>query len=203
MVWFADKNKNIYIFIHIPRTGGTTVETSMNLLFRPCGYGTDPQNKKKAMQHYLWFDYKKKFGLVYEKTFRFSICRNPYDRLLSEYYWCRMKGIGHKSGQSINEFISFCEKMVTENNYTNSVLDDHFIPQHKYLYDDNDNLMVDRVFRFENFKEIEEYLVTHHEAQPFKKINESKEEKLELSPEQKERIYNIYKKDFDLFGYAK
>ena len=106
MVWTSDKDKKVYIFIHIPKTGGTTIEHSLNLLTKTSGYGFDMKNKK-VMQHYIWTDYQRLFGKVYEMTTRFSICRNTYDKLVSEYYWCRMKNVGFRSGKSMDDFISF------------------------------------------------------------------------------------------------
>ena len=199
MVWFINKDVVMQIFIHIPKTGGSSIEKALGLLKHGSGYGQD--KNKKAMQHYTWLDYKKKFDRVFDISYKFAVCRNPYDRVVSDYYW--FPGIGHKGNQSIDDFITHCECVVAQELYDATIYHDHFIPQYKYIFDDNDKLMVNKLFKYENFEEVEDYLKTNYDVKEMPKVNVCKEEKLTLSNAQKERIYNIYKKDFELLGYPK
>jgi hypothetical protein len=199
MVWFISKDMVLQIFIHIPKTGGTSIETALCLLKHGSGYGQDKNNK--SMQHYLWRDYKKKFDRVFNISYKFAVCRNPYDRVVSDYYW--FPGIGHKGGHSMDEFISHCECVVRQELYTTTIYHDHFIPQHKYIFDDNAKLMVNTLFRFENFGEIDNFLENKYGIKKVPKLNVCNHTKLTLNDKQKERIYKIYNKDFELLGYPK
>ena len=187
------------IFIHIPKTGGSSVEKALGLMKKNNGYGTDAN--KKAMQHYTWKDYKKKFNRVFDISYKFAICRNPYDRVISDYYW--FPGIGHKGKMSMNDFITHCECVVKQELYDATIYHDHFIPQHKYIYDDNNKLMVNKLFKFEKFDEVENFMKATYDTSEIPKFNVCKEKKLTLTKEQKERIYKVYQKDFELLGYPK
>jgi len=66
------------IFIHIPRTGGTSVEKYFN--FKP-----SVDWKIKTAQHLTLKEYGDHYEL--DDYFKFSIVRNPWDRLISWYLW--------------------------------------------------------------------------------------------------------------------
>lgn len=106
MVW---SHKEKLIFVHIPKTGGTTIEHYLNL--RNCiqGYCVI---KNVAFQHFNWSDYKKLLGnKIYEKYFKFSIVRNPIDRCISEYYWTPLN-FGYKKKASFDQFLTEVEKIL-------------------------------------------------------------------------------------------
>ena len=66
------------IFIHIPRTGGTSVEKYFN-------FKTSTDWKIKTAQHLTLAEYDNHYDL--DKYFKFTIVRNPWDRLVSWYLW--------------------------------------------------------------------------------------------------------------------
>jgi len=66
------------LFIHIPRTGGSSIEKFFN--FVPSG-----DHYKKQTQHSTLEEYAEHCDV--EKYFKFTIVRNPWDRLLSWYLW--------------------------------------------------------------------------------------------------------------------
>ena len=99
MVWCGKKQ---IIFVHIPKTGGTTVENYLELMKGINGYGVI---KNTAFQHFNWKDYLTLLGEdIYLNYFKFSIVRNPISRLLSEYYWTPLD-FGYKNGTSFNTFL--------------------------------------------------------------------------------------------------
>lgn len=227
MVW-RDKKK--IIFVHIPKTGGTSIEVAMNSLYYRYGYGvifTNEKNefneirhknlkkvckmrnldrmKKYALQHFKSNEYKVLLGGdIYDKYFKFSICRNPYDRIISEFFWCEIPGIGDKHGQSFDDFLKYAKKCRFNNNYYETIYHDHFIPQHEFIYDDKNNLQVDKLFKFENFNEIEFFLKEDLEIKNIPHWHKrSKSKTIELTSKQKAKIYKMYKKDFELLNYEK
>ena len=66
------------LFIHIPRTGGSSIENFFN--FCPCA----PMNKKESQ--YSTLEESKEYCKI-ENYFKFTIVRNPWDRLLSWFLW--------------------------------------------------------------------------------------------------------------------
>ena len=95
MVW--DLSKKL-IYIHIPKTGGTTIEDYMERINKPIikgGYGV---LRKIVYQHFDYKDYIKFFGNdLFDEFKKFSIVRNPYSRIISEYYWTpNVTNLGYK-----------------------------------------------------------------------------------------------------------
>ena len=195
MVWCHKKK---IIFVHIPKTGGTTIESSMGLMKWDVGYGVVGN---RAIQHSFWDYYYNKFPNKFHMYDKFAICRNPYDRFVSEYYWCQIPGMGHRSKQTIDQFIEACEKIVQKKQFWRSKQHDHFIPQHMFVYNDQDELMVNHVFRFEDWAEITHYLMRYNVE--INKQNTHRTKRLYLTLDQKERVYKMYQKDFELFGYVR
>lgn len=66
------------VFVHIPKNAGTAITKAKNLNFVMEG-------------HHKWFDYKNILGeKKWEKYYKFSVVRNPWDRLVSNYKYSRM-----------------------------------------------------------------------------------------------------------------
>ena len=201
MVWSHRKN---FIFIHVPKTGGTTIEKGMNLMGSRNGYGII---KNTVFQHFTSNEVKQLLG---DRIFNFydkiSIVRNPYDRFISEYYWCKIDGVGYKSNQSFNEFIDYVEKCVKEKNFYETIYHDHFIPQWMYIcindeITNQEKIAVDHLLRFENFDNVKNFFMKNYAVSLKHENYNSLNKDFELNNNQKKRIYNIYKKDFELLGY--
>lgn len=189
------------IFIHIPKTGGTSIEQ----LLRDRGrYGLQYIGVRngQSMHHMLAIQLKKEINDFFQH-YRFSIVRNPYDRFLSEYFWCPIKGAGYKSGKSLDEFIDYVENVVKKNQYYSNIYHDHFIPQYHFLFY-NKKLLVQSIFKFEEFDKIIHFLKNKYHINmemPF--LNKSDKKDISLNDIQKERIYELYKIDFIAFRYDK
>lgn len=210
MVWDHEKK---YIFIHIPKTGGTTVEKSLSCQKHENGFMIPQfiQTMMKASQHFIWSDYVNHLGQqVYDSYLKFTIVRNPYTRLVSDFHWVsrdHMKNIKNinniKNISNIDQYIDFAENIINENKYSENIFYDHFMPQYQYIFDNDNKLMVDKLFRQEKFEEIETFLKDNFGVDKLTLGEIGTTEKIELTVEQKEKIYNIYKKDFELLGYEK
>lgn len=197
MVWCK---KNKLIFIHIPKTGGTTIEEYLNLFQKCNGYG---DFNGKSLQHLIGSDIKELLGDDFNNFFRFTIVRNPIDRAISEYYWNEI-GHGFKNGKSFDEFLDIVEEKL-KGNCQKTYLD-HYLHQSKFIYDKNNNILVDKIFRFENFDKIEEFMLKNYKnnSNKFEKKNVGlvrKKNEIKLTVSQKARIYKIYKDDFINFNY--
>jgi chondroitin 4-sulfotransferase 11 len=202
MVW---DNKRKIIFLHIPKTGGTSVEQALNLVYKKDGYGIN--DNKKAMQHYDWHEYKKHIGNEkYDKYYKFTISRNPYDKVVSDYFWLKnVAKITNDNFQkkSFDEYLNYCEHIVKNKLYNLTIYHDHFKPQHRFIFDNNNKLMINKILRFENFEYVTKFVNTRYNTN-LKHLNDNKSKKnIILNDIQKNKIYDIYKNDFILLKYEK
>ena len=82
---FVEYKGSRILFIHIPRTGGTTVESWLRSLGPVHFFSTEiPAFSKCTPQHYRTSNFRKPFEEAYF-TYIFTIVRNPYDRIESAY----------------------------------------------------------------------------------------------------------------------
>ena len=114
------------------------------------------------------------------------------------------KEFGETVLEPYDTFERFVKEWVTPKNIDSWV---HFIPQYKYLYNENGNLMVDFVGRFENFDE--DYETIRHKigtGEALKHLNKTKDKKEKdyrnaYTREMIDIVSRIYKKDLELFDY--
>ncbi|BDY13547.1 sulfotransferase family 2 domain-containing protein [Hydrogenimonas cancrithermarum] len=189
------------IFIHIPKAGGISIIKSL--------YGDQAEGiGHRTYKHFKWI-----FGEEnYNDYFKFTFVRNPFDRLLSAYSFLKKGGMnamdkefGETTLKPYDTFEKFVMQWLTPENADSWV---HFIPQYKYLYDENKNLMVNFVGRFENFNE--DYEKIRHKigtGEKLKHLNKSKDKKGEnyrdiYTPQMIEKVVSVYKQDLKLFDYS-
>lgn len=181
-----------HLFVRIPKTASTSV----------C-HALQPIVHKTAQE---WID---ELGIdEWNNRYTFSVVREPYDRFISMYYFLGIFGKAHwRNGQrvkqDINEWLA--------NNHISS-LESHndykFIkPQTDYLCDDNDNLLVDRLVRFENINDewldLLDELGEDHVKLPHVLRFNLRPDTVTLNKNSLNKIYDHYKRDFDILGYNK
>lgn len=200
------------LFIHIPKTGGTSVE----MFFEGIGFATYLAPKDYAfVRPYLkvpptHFDMSlidAMFDLKNNSLYSFAVVRHPADRMISSYMWAKEKSklqhIGEQlaSYQKMNleEFIALVfEEYSNDNNY----MSNHIKPQHMFVSDS-----VTKVFHLENGLDnaIKEVLtdngVTLNGELKMPQENKSNPYQTSISQQAKEMIYEFYKDDFTKFDY--
>lgn len=189
------------IFIHIPKTAGTSIE---QFLIDSGKNSLDFKGVKdgRSMHHYRAYDLKREIPYIFNSLYKFSIVRNPYDRLLSEYYWTPIRNVGYKSGKTKVEFLNYVSEVVHKNQYYENIYNDHFMPQYMFLYDKK--LLIDHVFKYEDLDWVITYLKKKLNIESdLPLLNRTKIKKDNWNERQKERIYKLYKNDFILFNYEK
>jgi len=193
------------IFVHIPKTGGTSVE-------KVFPNGVLRLLNKRRDQHPTLSWYKQNEPGIYETYFKFSVCRNPYDKMVSEYYWHtndplnQFKGLF--KGLSFRDFLDSFFRVDSNffDFFYKGWFDKHFethrIPQIKFL----DPLSeLDFAIRFENLQEdfniVCDKIGIPRQRLPHKNKTKHKPYAEYYDEETKQIIAEKYAKDIEYFGY--
>lgn len=189
------------IFVHIPKAAGISINMA---LFENYGGG------HKSAQIY-----KRIFGpIVFKKYYKFTFVRNPYSRLLSAYKFLKKGGFHLNDKETVwaeenlSEFSSFDEFVRKWLNEESKWSYTHFKPQYIYVCDNNYNLMMDFVGRFENldndFDKVCQQLNIKNKLQHHNKTSQKKENwKSYYSDYSLKKVGDIYRKDFEMFNYER
>lgn len=192
-----------FIFVHIPKNAGTTIEKTYGLT-KMCG-------------HHRWSSYLTHYPDKWETYHSFAIVRNPYDRAVSSYRYARKKiSYWHNAAHPQKaRYGKHPDYETLKNASFEDAVD--MIPtlkhqgwnsQHHYICDKNLDMKVDRVIRMEKLSEQLSQLCAEWNI-PFKKlpvINASQIDKNwedYYTPKLKQKVLDIYQSDFELFGYVK
>ena len=189
----ADKFNTI--FIHIPKTGGNSICKALSF--------------KKSNGHKPWFEYQDNNYAKFQKYFKFAIVRNPWDRLVSAFFYLKKGGMHNGDKQwakenieEYNTFEDFVLGWVNEKNIYSGV---HFKPQSYWICDENKKIMVDFIARLETIDQDFLFISNKIGSQNkiIKKLNKSSRLNYRKYYDEKTRniVKNAYKDDIELFGY--
>lgn len=138
-------HKYKFIFIHIPKTAGTTICSSWegSILKQICrDTGVLGGGHKTVLQ------LKKKFPKEFKTYLKFTVVRNPYDRFVSKFYFKQRKPRKEFELEwSDKEVDGLLPQLfwITDNENIYKKMPPDFRPELHY-----GNIIVDRVLRFEN-----------------------------------------------------
>ena len=190
------------IFIHIPKTAGSSIE---HLLRDEGKYELDfiGVRNGRSTHHYMGIELKMILKELYPTYYKFSFVRNPYDRLISEYFWCRINNVGHKFNKTFDEFLDYVEDVIKNKKFFKPIENDHFIPQYSFLFFNN-KLLVNNIFKYEDLEKVVPLIKKRLKIKTsLQHLNKSVKNEITLTQEQKDRIYNLYQIDFETFNYEK
>ena len=180
------KEYDSMLFVHIPKTAGSSISKIL-----------DENNldnwKREWPRHHDPYSYLKEANLVDEKVFSFAVVRNPYTRTYSCYKQF------NKANQTNISFVEYLDNIKQGKISPISPL--LHLPQSFYIMDQN-NLQVERLYKFENLKELEDelgwtlgfYNVGNYVVESY--IEDYTDEAIEMTE-------NFYSSDFANFGYSK
>jgi chondroitin 4-sulfotransferase 11 len=142
----AVEDENEVIFVHIPKAAGNGITISLFNL--------------PSTGHYFAEKYKKDDSAKYKNYFKFTVVRNPWDRLVSAFHYLNSEkggiGLWDKEFQllylnRLDDFKSFIDEMINNDEFKKKILLwTHFIPQHKFLCVDKElQLDFDFICRYE------------------------------------------------------
>ena len=194
------------IFIHIPKTAGTSIEHYISEKERFTLFYRGISSANRSMHHYTAIELQKMIPQYFREYYKFSIVRNPYERLLSEYYWTPLKEAGYKHGKSKDDFLKYVSHVIKNKTYFDNIYNDHFLPQYLFVMNKKKQIIVNHLFKYEDLDYVSSFLKKKLNIQvKFPYLNKTKDtnEKEPWSEEQKDIIYELYKNDFIFFGYPK
>ena len=181
-------HKHKFIFIHVPRTGGSSIESQFNY--------NEGREKNKHWTLYDWQNHLDQE--VFNDYFKFTFIRNPWDIVISNYVstWYNDKkhggAIGKRSGKSLEYFLR------------------HFtLPIHQHgdsFFDFFDPEKIDFIGKFENRKQDLGFISNKIEYEISSGIHIRKNFKQKhytkyYDDETRQIVAERYAKDIEYFGY--
>ena len=200
------------LFIHIPKTGGTSVEKYFSDKFNiPLHYNslysfsfgkTADMNQdlviNSSLQHMTYNQIVKNnhiFNINFKNSELITIVRNPYERIISDLFWFQKINV-ESSKKEVFEIIK--EYLISDN------LDNHNIPQYCFITDENKNLIPNlHILRTESLTSdmkslgyVDFNVVVNNNNLNVNYYNYLDDQSINL-------INEFYSLDFELFNYTK
>ena len=196
---FGYKSQTNLFYIHIPKTGGTSIEQAAY------DYGVRWGRWRYGVYHEPSHVFTK-MEWIMEHTL-FTTVRNPYSKLVSHFY-CphRIKAEPLPKMETKEEFNTAFYEVLSKY--------EHPYPQYYFVYDEEGNKVISHVIKLEDGLEtqfnklMKEYNCPIRMSPNYKintKVDVDGEVKFgvdDLSPENISYINTRYEKDFEYFGYT-
>jgi chondroitin 4-sulfotransferase 11 len=147
MGWIVSK-KYKFIFIHIPKTGGSSIAEPEYLSGQGALVAHLGSEDHVQAGHIRAVGLKNRLQDNWDDYFKFTFVRNPWDRTVSLYHYFlqdpeKQRSMLGKEIAKLGSFKEFCHQL------DNIELDPHFDPQISYLIDYEGHILVDFIGRFE------------------------------------------------------
>jgi hypothetical protein len=210
---------NQYIFVHIPKCGGTSIEKALLTIENvdlnigkggnpaTAGFGLNRLSKEDKREYMVGIHGKQHLFLdkfpprCQEEYFCFTFVRNPWDLLVSKYfYFRRWYKRGASAENPLRRSVSFKE-MITRMD------DSRMYPRHRLKFNQTDfiNSNINYIGRFENLEVDFKKICVALDLNPPKleHINTTKHAPYweYYDEETREIVATKYKKDIETFGY--
>ena len=188
--------KNKCIFIHIPKAAGTSVLQAL--------HGKDEHIQRDHCEIQAFKSASKPLYLSY---FKFTFVRHPVDRIYSSYRY--LLGGGNKMNNTklstilnnnYSSFNDFIKNYLDQDRIRTEFL---FRPQFTFFCDESYNPLVDFIGRYETINDDFDFVrdkLNLNRGLPKVNVSEVKE-KVSLDGEATDKIFELYRKDFEILNY--
>ena len=215
----SDKYK--FAYIHILKSGGSATKEFL----RKSLCGEDDPHCKRVDPSVLRPIACRRIATEHPDYFTFSFGRNPFSRMYSMY--SMMDGFPHKEGTGhVTDTVSFSKFVMTEPKKRNAftkMSSSHYLAQTDFTFSRDLCPSFDFLGRVEHFDQDMRVILEHIDAKvmidyldsiggtvnPVNTWGSNKKKSISgglqaeySSPEIRDRVVDIYKRDFDLLGYA-
>jgi len=205
------------IFIHLPKTGGESIFSLFDDSDSEIPKHANARQIRAYLGEKLWNEY-----------YKFAFVRNPWDQAVSMYFHLRKplyqkKRILEKYGSAVlnpinachvaceKSFTGYCEEIFKNHQIQQEASQanwpvSHYAPFHDWISDEEGNILVDYVGRFEeiseNMKEVLSVLGKGGELMVNKNKSRHRHYSYYYNQETIELIRSHYVKDINSFGYS-
>ena len=200
MPYYKDINT---LFIHIPKTGGTSLENYLQTKSSQTLYSGPTNNimpecnlQHISLQHQYFCNiwrYRNILGVDFNNIKTITIVRNPYDRIISDLLYFDLIKKDTAPEKVYNAIQNYLKR---------TDLDNHNVPQYKFIRDVKGNLYKNmiqiKIFKTEKLtKELHEYGFTDYKGKSGANnyMNYLNKDSISL-------INKFYQVDFLIFGYT-
>lgn len=185
-------NAHRAIFIHIPKTAGSSVAQALS----------------GGSRHVPYFEYERINPRKFKRFFKFAFVRNPWDRLVSTYFFLKNGGLNEmdrsfaaENLSGYDSFAAFVGGWLTKENAWSWV---HFRPQHYFICDSHLRVCMDFVGRLEtidrDFRTVCQRLHVNAELKWINKGNHRPYGQY-YTDALREKVGAIYADDISIFDY--
>lgn len=184
-LWYDEPD---YIFIHINKTGGSSVEKALKLPFEHL----TASEKKQQVGPQKW-----------QQKFTFAFVRNPFDKVCSHYRY-RVKTNQTKLQDKPLTFAEWVRISYGEQDPYYYDKPKMFAPQTEWLCDESKQLMVDQIYHFESLQTDFEQLCEKFQLDaqlPHLKASKKVSYQSFYDEPTRQIIAKHFEDDLNLFGY--
>jgi chondroitin 4-sulfotransferase 11 len=186
--------KHKCIFIHVEKTGGTSIECTLdpNLMNESATHKANA-NAQFEDKHWTALEYLQKHPKLYKEYFTFAFVRNPWDRLVSRYEWQILIGNPYLIKLDFKEYIKSSRFQGLKFSYLDKICDNQ------------NKIIVDFVGRFEtlqrDFNIVCDRIGLKHTQLPYVNKISRKHYTEYYDEETKQIVAEKFAKDIEYFRY--
>lgn len=199
--------RNIF-FVHIPKTAGTSIEKVLFANHSFCN-APDYESLYGWDSNYGWLNHLTvdearvlKGDFFAKVPTVFTVIRNPWDRLVSEFFWKRLQIVAKIDFKDFVELLYRKEHAQLAPCYRAAVaLRQHIRPQSDFVSCD----LPLHIIRFENleleFEQLMSEIGQHRISLERKRASDHRDYREYYSEGTAGMVYDVYRDDVDAFGY--
>jgi hypothetical protein len=217
-------NKYKFIFIHVPKNGGTSITNLLSSYSTPIDIEIGATNIGELLQP----TYIKRYGIskhstalklkevlgddIWQSYFTFAVVRHPFTRFVSAFNFLR-KWNSWKPDAKLMKFDNVNEFIESDFIFDEEIPDAMFNPQTYWISNTAcDGLLVNAYIKLETINTEFDMILSQiklpydSSIKPLGKLNSSTDSSVDvwdlMTDKSREKLYEIYKSDFDMFKYV-